>query len=312
MPIKTRTNKNFFYAFGRTSDPKDENSITREIRGRTYRYILAVGLTPLAYLSADSTMASNQGHGTDMTPTLNQNIANEPQPVRLGEILLAQATAGGRGTPTGGGGGPAPGPAAPGPAAPGPSAPAGPAAAGPSAAGPTGLGTPGEGKVGGLLDLLNAPDVGLSDGRTSLITNALANIAETCETLPGEYRIDCLGKGMTLLANSMGNDVEYAEIRKELEDTGRSLRKIAKQNQDPTKPRIKRVQSVNAGKSKQRSRSYRPIKEVELPKATEAAIAIIQESQTRLLRSAENSERRRVHYQTVTRSLDSATRILRS
>ena len=306
MPKRTPTDNKLFYAFGRTSDPQDNNSVTRETRGRAFRTVFVLALTPLAYFSADSGMASTQGHDTDRSPPFNQELTNQPHRLGSGEILLAQAAGGtGRGTPAGGGGA-TPG----GPAAPGPGATAGPAAPGPSA--PSGPGTPDDAEASGLLDFINAPDVGLSDSKTSLITNAMTSLAEACETLPGEYRVDCLGKGMTLLANSMGNDVEYAEIRKELADTGRSLRKIARQNQDRTKPRIKRVQSVNAGKSKQRARSYRPIKELELPKATETAIAIIEEAQTRLLRSAENSERRRVHYQTVTRSLDSATRILRS
>lgn len=310
MPIRTPTNNKLFYALGQTSDPQDENSIKRETRGRTFRAVLALALTPLAYFSADSGMASTQGHGTDRSNPFNHEIPNQPHRAGSGEILLAQTVGGtgagtGRGTPAGGGGATPGGPAAPGPAAPGPSA-------GPSTPGPSGPGTPDNAEAAGLLDFINAPDVGLSDSKTSLIANSMANISATCEALPEEYRIDCIGKGMTLLAKNIGNDVEYAEIRKELTDTGRSLRKIARQNQDRTKPRIKQVQSVNVGKSKERARSYRPIKEVELPKATEMAIAVIEEAQTRLLRSAENSDRRRVHYQTVTRSLDSTTRILRS
>jgi len=237
-------------------------------------------------------------------------------------IILAQAAGGPAGTPAGrtGGAAPAdPGPAAPGPAAPDPE-PAAPAepdpeptAADPPAADPNaGLGSPGEGKIGGLRDLINAPDVGLSDGSTRAIVEDIAEIATTCESVPGEYRIDCLGKGFSLLAKSMPDKVEYETARTEIAAAGKALRKIARDNQDRAKPRLRRTQKLTHVANARRSRAYRPIKQAVLEQATEQAIKVITETQTRLLRSAEGSERRRVHYQSIARSVGSTTRILRS
>jgi len=234
-------------------------------------------------------------------------------------IILAQAAGGPAGTPPGGTGGAAPadpGPATPGPAAPDPEPAAPdpePAAPDPPAADPNaGLGSPGEGKIGGLRDLINAPDVGLSDRSTRAIVEDIAEIATTCESVPGEYRIDCLGKGFSLLAKSMPDKVEYETVRTEVAAAGKALRKIARDNQDRAKPRLRRTQKLTHVANARRSRAYRPIKEAALEQATEQAIKVITETQTRLLRSAEGSERRRVHYQSIARSVGSTTRILRS
>lgn len=228
-------------------------------------------------------------------------------------IILAQAAG-----PTGRGGAAPADPGTPEPAAPDPAAPdPEPAAADPAAADPApdpdaGLDSPGEGKIGGLRDLIKAPDVGLTSSFTSAITEDIAEVATTCESIPGEYRIDCLGKGFTLLAKSMPDKVEYNTARTEIAAAGKALRKIARQNQDRTKPRLRRTQKVAHVANARRSRAYRPIKEAALEQATEQAIKVITETQTRLLRSAEGSERRRVHYQSIARSVGSTTRILRS
>lgn len=224
-------------------------------------------------------------------------------------IILAQA-AGGRADPAPDPETPDPEPAEPDPepAAPDPE----PAAPDPEPDPNAGLGSPGEGKIGGLLDLINAPDVGLTNGITSAIVDDIAAIATTCESIPGEYRIDCLGKGFTLLAKSMPNHIEYKTARTEIAAAGKALRKIARQNQDRAKPRLRRTQQVANVANARRSRAFRPVKEAALEQATEQAIKVIVETQTRLLRSAEGSERRRVHYQTIARSIGSTTRILRS
>lgn len=231
-------------------------------------------------------------------------------------IILAQAA----GAPTGRGGAAPADPGTPEPAAPDPATPdPAPAAADPPAADPApdpdpdaGLGSPGEGKIGGLRDLINAPDVGMANGSTRAIVEDIAEIATTCESVPGEYRIDCLGKGFTLLAKSMPNRVEYDTARTEIAAAGKALRKIARDNQDRAKPRLRRTQKLTHVANARRSRAYRPIKEAALEQATEQAIKVITETQTRLLRSAEGSERRRIHYQSIARSIGSTTRILRS
>jgi len=152
---------------------------------------------------------------------------------------------------------------------------------------------------------------GLSQSATAAVSDVIANVAVGCEDLPVEYRIDCLGKGLTLLARKVvPARGDYREMKHELRRAGNRLRSIARQNRDRAKPVIAHIQTTGRGGSS--ARRIRPIKQEALQQATEEAIGVIREAQTRLLRSDEGSQRRRVHYQAVSRSLDSAIRILRS
>ena len=151
---------------------------------------------------------------------------------------------------------------------------------------------------------------GLTDARTAAITDALEEIARRCALLPEEYRIDCLGKGYTQLATDIPEIADYQPVKEEMARAGRRLQAIALKNLDRSKPERK------LPKTPEDTRNYewasKPVMIDKIVEATKEAVMVIEETQTRLLRSAENSQRRRVHYQRVSRSLGSSRRILRS
>lgn len=155
-----------------------------------------------------------------------------------------------------------------------------------------------------------ALDPGLTDERTAAITDALEEIARRCQLLPEEYRIDCLGKGYSQLATEIPQVADYQPVRDELARAGRRMREIVLRNLDRAK------QERQLPKTARDTRNYnwasKPVQADKLAAATDEAIAVVEEAQTRLLRSAENSARRRIHYQRVSRSLGASRRILRS
>lgn len=150
----------------------------------------------------------------------------------------------------------------------------------------------------------------LDNDLTSRIVADLSEITRRCGLLPEEYRIDCLGKGYSFLARTAPDSPDYQAIREELARAGRRLQTIAKRYRDKAKPKR------NLPKTSNTASSYAwesvPVKIRKLEDATSEATSVIEESQTRLLRSAENSSRRRIHYSRVSRSLGASRRILRS
>lgn len=129
-----------------------------------------------------------------------------------------------------------------------------------------------------MRDLINAPDAGLANGLTAAIADDISELATARESIPGEYRIDCLGKGCTLPAKSMLKQVEYNTARTEIAASCKALRKIARQNRDRAKPRLRRTQKLAHVANARRSRAYRPIREVVLEQATGQAIKVIAET----------------------------------
>lgn len=155
-----------------------------------------------------------------------------------------------------------------------------------------------------------ALDPGLTDERTAAITDALEEVARRCQLLPEEYRIDCLGKGYSQVASEIPQVADYQPVRDELARAGRRMQEIVLRNLDRAK------QERELPKTPRDTRNYnwasKPVQVEKLAEATREAVAVVEEAQTRLLRSAENSARRRIHYQRVSRSLGASRRILRS
>ncbi|MEM1046052.1 MAG: hypothetical protein AAGL24_07870 [Pseudomonadota bacterium] len=154
------------------------------------------------------------------------------------------------------------------------------------------------------------PDFELNNPQTDVLTAALAQIAGECERVGIQYRIDCLGQGLILAGRTLPRRGEYEEARQILVKAGKDLRRVARENRDPAQPKIRHTIQVTSGVTRQRRLT--PVAPEKLPEATVTAEAIVQEAETRLLRSAENSQRRRVHYERVAQSLGSTRRILRS
>lgn len=150
-----------------------------------------------------------------------------------------------------------------------------------------------------------------SNEATRLLEEKLRAATTFCGRMSDQaYIVDCLGDAYEKIAKEMPKTGDYAEARVIIAKTATKLRSLAKANQDTDLPR---GYVVSTGKDKKRSSTpLTPIK-TETMKATHTqAIAIIEEAQTELLRSAENSTLRKVHYEQISKAIDSNKVLLRS
>ena len=116
-----------------------------------------------------------------------------------------------------------------------------------------------------------------------------------------EYRFDCLRNVLGRAASTIENRPNYRDAARELRSLSRKLDGIVSKYQDRSAPRA----SVG-------QRSYRAVSKANLSKARSEASAAIDESVTKLLRSAGNSEKRKTHYSQIATAVGSTKRLLRS
>lgn len=151
----------------------------------------------------------------------------------------------------------------------------------------------------------------LSDPETNAIVMELKDAAAFCGRIESkEYVIDCLAYEYTRIAAALPNTGDYAALKKTFEQAAAKLQKVVSENRSKTLP----TGRVTQGGSKPRRtvRALRPVATAALPAATAQAALIIQETQTVLIRSTENSQERRRQFQKIVTAMDTSTILLRS
>ena len=156
-----------------------------------------------------------------------------------------------------------------------------------------------------------APEAELSDEITEDIARRLEAAGNFCASLPAnEYLVDCLGDALGQIARDLPGTGDYAEARKAIDQASRKLRKLARDNADPDLPRgVVRGRGENAGLL---TSQLTPVRSDRRAAVNREALAIIEEAETILLRSAEASASRKVHYQTIAAAFGSNKVLLRS
>ncbi len=147
-----------------------------------------------------------------------------------------------------------------------------------------------------------------SDSATNATVRLIGEVERVCRSVAPEYRISCLGEGFKWVAKTMPNRPDYRAARSAISKAGSRLQAIAKQNRDRAAP----VGTTTQGREWKARKKFTPVEKSKLRSANAAATAAIQETETRLLRAGENSEKRRVHYQRIAAAMGSTKRILRS
>ena len=143
---------------------------------------------------------------------------------------------------------------------------------------------------------------------TDNLVNQLQRGQQFCEGLAqGEYVIDCMGDSLQKAADGLPEGGDYAAVRAALEDASAKLAELARQNASTSLTR-----GLVQANGQQSSRRFTPVATEALAALNAQASAIIDEAQTILLRSAQNSERRRVHYQRIAEAVGSNKILLRS
>ncbi len=116
-----------------------------------------------------------------------------------------------------------------------------------------------------------------------------------------EYRFDCLRNVLGRVASTIENRPNYRDAARELRSLSRKLDGIVSKYQDRSAPRAAVGQ-----------RTYRAVSTANLEQARREASEAIDESVTKLLRSAGNSEKRKTHYSQIATAVGSTKRLLRS
>ena len=149
-----------------------------------------------------------------------------------------------------------------------------------------------------------------NDSITDELTTRIRESSDFCSTLEPQYYIDCLGNQVEQLARLIPPVGDYEDMRRILRQTGERLDALAEANEDTSKPRIRPRESSSVERPKTASR---PLKATSTsPAVAAAAVEIIEEAQTRLLRSAPSQASKAAHYQRMAEALDSNKILLRS
>ncbi len=164
----------------------------------------------------------------------------------------------------------------------------------------------------------NSPSVlssGLSFGRvspqsTDAIVTALKGSSALCGKIQPEYMVDCISDRLARIASGLPNTGEYREAKKALLTAAAKLHALAQANASSTFPKIRVQAKTDQGGV--RTRPLTPVRTESLKLVKVQAAAVIAEAETVLLRSAENSQKRKVHYEKIARAVGSNKVILRS
>lgn len=138
--------------------------------------------------------------------------------------------------------------------------------------------------------------------------NAGANFCR--QFVQAEYAIDCLSDRLQAVADGLSATGEYSEVKAALEDAARKLHAVAVDNASSVLGQ--KVARSTSGPTRTSSRPLTAVSEAALASANAQASAIIVSTQLVLLRSASNSERKRVAFEQVGQVLGSTKVLLRS
>ncbi len=154
--------------------------------------------------------------------------------------------------------------------------------------------------------VMPAGDFG-SKNFTDLVVNSLGTAKAFCGKLDTSYRVDCLAERIAKMSNDIPSDSDYAEVKKVLDDTAREMSNLARSNRDRAQPRKK----ASAG-SIATARPLTPISPNAQASVNAQAAAILDRTQTLLLRSPDDEGGKKLHYARIAEAIGSNKTLLRS
>lgn len=144
---------------------------------------------------------------------------------------------------------------------------------------------------------------------TSTVVAQISTASAACEAVGAVYRTDCLANELKLLVEKLPAQGEYAAAREALATASKELTSLSRQNRDNSQPRLRiTVQSD----SETVRRPVAAVKQERVAETNAKALAILDETTTVLLRSAEGNSDVALHYQRIAQALNSSKVLLRS
>ena len=149
----------------------------------------------------------------------------------------------------------------------------------------------------------------VSNATTDRVVRELDAAVAFCRAMVHqEYAVDCLSDKIETTAKTLPATGDYADARAALLTAADKLHALAQANADPRMPRgVARSTGPDGGQS---SRPLTPVRPESLPSVKRQAAAIMGEAKTVLLRSAETSARRKVHYERIAAAVGSVEKVL--
>ncbi|WP_141246525.1 hypothetical protein [Actibacterium ureilyticum] len=146
---------------------------------------------------------------------------------------------------------------------------------------------------------------------TEQVLKRHADTGRHCPAVPDPYLIDCIAAHYEEIAKSLPRTGEAGKARKAFATAASKLRSVVRQTRDETlEP--KRY-AVNSASGTTRSpRMLQPVAPSRQRAAIAAAVNIVTELQTTLLRSVDSSAQRHLHFQQIASAIDSDKVLLRS
>lgn len=146
-----------------------------------------------------------------------------------------------------------------------------------------------------------------SDRFTDLMVNSLAGARGFCGALGKAYQVDCLAERISNLSNQIPSDTDYGEVKQILNQTAQDMNRLARANRDVTLPR------QNASTSGQSTtRPLTPVSEDRLAEISQQAAAILERTETLLLRTPDEDSGKKLHYTRIAQAIGSNKTLLRS
>lgn len=147
-----------------------------------------------------------------------------------------------------------------------------------------------------------------SPATTASIVRNIQAVRAECASYDPVYRIDCLRRGLKDVADRIPGVGDYRQAKRIIAQAASKLGGIHANNADASQPRVR----TRGNARFKRQRTLTAVKRQNLRQAMQQAAAVIEEAETLLLRSAENSQKRSSHYQQIAAAVGSTKVLLRS
>jgi hypothetical protein len=141
---------------------------------------------------------------------------------------------------------------------------------------------------------------------TDLIVNTLGAARQFCSVLDRSYQTDCLADRLNKMADDIPEDSDYAEVRQVLAQASREMTDLTRRNRDITQPR------KTASSGGDSTRPLTPVSANALASVNAEATAILDRTQTLLLRSPDDEGGKKLHYARIAEAIGSNKTLLRS
>lgn len=150
-----------------------------------------------------------------------------------------------------------------------------------------------------------------SAAATALIVRAIEGAYTFCASAEQqEYLVSCLSDRFAEIAAEIPKSGDYAEAAKILKNASAKMQAIARDNKSKTLPKA-RLKGVMDGAEITTSRLI-PVETSAVNASVMQTAEVLEETQTLLLRSAENSDRRKIPYEQIAQAVGSQKVLLRS